>query len=42
MGYQIAKQRLEELSSKITINPELKSTMTIPSDNSLDYNLSES
>ena len=41
-GYQIAKQRLEELSSEITINQELKSSMTIPSENPLEYNLSQS
>ena len=32
-GYQIAKQRLEELSSEISINQELKSSMTSPYEN---------
>ena len=41
-GYQIAKQRLEELSSEIAINQELKSSMTIPNENTLEYNLSQS
>ena len=41
-GYQIAKQRLDELSSEITINQELKSSMTIPGENPLEYNLNQS
>ena len=41
-GYQIAQQRLEELSSEITINQELKSSMNIPNENQLESNLSQS
>ncbi len=40
--YQIAQQRLEELSSEITINQELKSSMNIPNENQLESNLSQS
>ena len=41
-GYQIAQKRLEELSSEITIHEELKSSMTIPNENSLNSSLSQS
>ncbi len=32
-GYQIAQKRLEELSSEISINQEMKSSMSIPNEN---------
>ena len=41
-GYQIAQKRLEELSSEITINQEIKSSMSIPSENSVASSLSQS
>ena len=40
-GYQIARKRLEELSSEITINEEMKSSMFIPNENSLHSALSQ-
>ena len=40
-GYQIARKRLEELSSEITINEEMKSSMSIPNENSLHSSLSQ-
>ena len=40
-GYQIARKRLEELSSEITINEEMKSSMSIPNENSIHSNLSQ-
>ena len=41
-GYQIAQKRLEELSSEITINQEIKNSMSIPSENSVVSSLSQS
>ena len=40
-GYQIARKRLEELSSEITINEEMKSSMSIPNENSIHSSLSQ-
>ena len=40
-GYQIARKRLEELSSEITINEEMKSSMPIPNENSMHSSLSQ-
>ena len=40
-GYQIARKRLEELSSEITINEEMKSSMSIPNENSYHSSLSQ-
>ena len=41
-GYQIAQKRLEELSSEISINQEMKDSMSIPNENSLNSSLSKS
>ena len=41
-GYLIAQKRLEELSSEITIHEELKNSMSIPNENSLNSSLSQS
>ena len=41
-GYQIAQKRLEELSSEISINQEMKGSMSIPNENSLNSSLSKS
>lgn len=40
-GYLIARQRLEELSSEITINQEMKSSISFPNENSLNSSLSQ-
>ena len=45
LNYKIAQQRLEELSSEITIHEEinqLKSSLSIPRENSCTFSLSES
>ena len=41
-SYQIAQKRLEELSSEITINQELKCSISIPIENSFSSVLSQS
>ena len=41
-GYKIAQKRLEELSSEIIINQELKDSISIPKENSFSSDLSES
>ena len=41
-GYQMAQKRLEELSSQMTINQELKSSISIPNENSFYSDLSQS
>ena len=44
-GYKIAQQRLEELSSEITIHEEvsqLRSSISIPKENSFNTSLSQS
>ena len=40
-GYQIARKRLEELSSEITINQEMQSSMSIPNENSINSSLNQ-
>ena len=40
-GYQIARKRLEELSSEISINQEMKSSISFPNENSLNSSLSQ-
>ena len=40
-GYQIARKRLEELSSEIAINEEMKGSMSIPNENSMHSSLSQ-
>ena len=41
-SYQIAQKRLEEISSEITINQELKCSISIPNENSFVSDLSQS
>ena len=40
-GYEIAQKRLEELSSEITIHQELKNSISIPDENSINSALSQ-
>ena len=40
-GYEMAQKRLEELSSEITIHQELKNSISIPDENSINSALSQ-